>query len=117
MRGNFNFEIQQIFDTYQFLSIEELTILSEDKRLPAWRAAIARALLKIAISGNPKEIETIKNIAGGPEVKQVELSGRDGAPLNPLAEKSPDELVATWNELQRQMKERETNPPPVIDAT
>lgn len=75
------------------------------------KMALARGLHKSIALGDLSRLTFYLDRLVGPVAKQLELSGRDGEPLQPLVAMSSQELTVTLVAIQKLMKEKEWNFP------
>lgn len=107
MRSIANVSFQEKLAKYMAMSADALVKLQKDQSLPADEMVMVKAFIRAANSASLKVLQTMKILAAGPEPKQVELSGPGGEPLSPFTGKPVGEIVAAYEEVQRQLKERE----------
>lgn len=92
-----------------------ITRPSNDPAAPVLKLIVARGLLH-ATSGKAFDLNLLKDMMCGQQPKQIELTGKDGEPLNPLANVPPDQLLKTFHAVQALIEEKKkcksTQPPP-----
>lgn len=112
MRAVASVAFQEKLEKYQNKSVQELLKLQKDHTLPADDMVMVKAFIRAANVATLGTLTTLRTLAAGPEVKQVELSGPGGEPLHPLANVPDAELIATYQEVQLQIRERQCKSTP-----
>lgn len=107
MRAVASVAFQEKIEKYRNKSVQELLKLQKDHSLPADDMVMVKAFIRAANAASLGTLTTLRTLAAGPEVKQVELSGPGGEPLHPLANVPDAELIATYQEVQLQIRERQ----------
>lgn len=96
---------------------EGTVIPSSEPDAPVLKLLVARSILYAMRTGKSSELSAHRDMMCGPEPKQVELSGPDGAPLSPLANYTQEQLSQAFTALDTIIKEYEckstpSSPPP-----
>lgn len=99
MQIKYNVEFHEKLEFYREKSEIQLKEIRQDPNLPSDDKNIIDAFLNGKTDFST--LTVMKALMCGPEPRQVELSGKDGEPLNPLSKFATDELIEAVRTLRK----------------